>query len=180
MMRRLPYLAYLVAIWVALWGEISLANVLSGLVVAGGLLALFPSAGPGPVRYLRPLRGLKFAGYFLYKLCESTVIVAWEVLSPGSRINEGIVAVPVTGASDAVVTLVANSISLTPGTLTIEVRREPATLYIHVLHLRSIEATRLEILELERLALDAFGSPEAIERAAQMRASLGAPAEELR
>jgi multicomponent Na+:H+ antiporter subunit E len=179
-MRRLPYLAYLLAIWVALWGEISLANVLSGLLVGGGLILLFPTAGPGPLGYLRPLRALKYAGYFLYKLCESTVIVAWEVLSPGSNINEGVVAVPITGASDAVVTLVANSISLTPGTLTIEVRREPATLYIHVLHLRSIEATRLEILELERLALEAFGRPEAIERAAQMRASQRPPAEELR
>lgn len=176
MIRRLPYLAYLVAIWVALWGELSTANVLSGLLVAGGLLLVLPGAGPGPMRYLRVIPAIKYVGYFFYKLCESTVIVAWEVISPGSGISEGIVAVPVTGASDAVVTLVANSISLTPGTLTIEVHRDPATLYVHVLHLRSIEETRLEILDLERRALEAFGSPEAIAQAASLRASLQAPA----
>jgi multicomponent Na+:H+ antiporter subunit E len=167
--RRLPYLVYLVAIWVLLWGELSWANVLSGLVVAGGLLLAFPQAGPTGLGTVRPLQAARFAVYFLYKLVESSIVVAWEVVSPRSRINEGIVAVPVTGVSDAVLTLVGNAISLTPGTITLEVRREPATLYIHVLHLKSIAETRAEVLELERLALEAFGSADAIEEARRMR-----------
>lgn len=174
-MRRIPYLAYLVLVWVTLWGDISVANIASGVLVAGGLVALFPSAGPGGVSAFRPLRALRFAVYFLYKLVESSVVVGWEVLTPSNAsVNEGVVEVPVTGASDAVVTLVANATSLTPGTLTLEVRRDPATLYVHVLHLHSIEETRREILNLERLALEAFGSPEAIEAARRLRASLGA------
>jgi multicomponent Na+:H+ antiporter subunit E len=179
MIRRLPYLVYLVLVWTTLWGDISPANVLSGAIVAGGLVALFPTAGPGPMGPLRPVAAAWFALYFAWKLVESSGIVAWEVLTPSNAgINEGIVAVPVTGASDAVVTLVANATSLTPGTLTIEVRRDPPTIYVHVLHLRSIEETRREVLNLERLALDAFGSREAIEAARELRASLGARTED--
>lgn len=177
-MRRLPYLLYLVVVWVTLWGDLSVANVVSGLLVGGGLMLLFPAAGPGPMGALRPLKALRFAVYFLYKLAESSIVVAWEILTPGERINEGIVEVPVTGASDAVVTVVGNAISLTPGTLTVEVRRDPPTIYVHVLHLHSIEQTRREVLNLERLVLDAFGSPEAIEAARRLRASMGARTKE--
>jgi multicomponent Na+:H+ antiporter subunit E len=174
MMRRLPYLAYLLIVWVALWGEVSLANIASGLLVAGGLVLAFPAAGPGPVGAFRPLKALRFVAHFLYKLFEANVVVAWEVITPNNEgINEGIVEVPVTGASDSVLTLVANATSLTPGTITLEVRREPATLYVHVLHLRSIEDTRRGVLKLERMALEAFGSDESIEEAARLRAALG-------
>jgi multicomponent Na+:H+ antiporter subunit E len=176
--RRLPYLAFLVIVWVTLWGDLSVANVLSGLVVGGGLMLAFPAAGPGPVGPVRPLKALRFAVYFLYKLFEATLVVAWEIITPGENITEGVVAVPIVGATDAVITLVANATSLTPGTLTLEVRRNPATLYIHVLHLRSVEETRLEILTLERLALEAFGSPEAIEAARQLREAVAGSTEE--
>lgn len=174
-LRKLPWLVYLVIVWVALWGQLTFANVASGLLVGGGLMLLFPDAGPLPVGRVRPWRALRFGLYFAYKLFEANVVVAWEVITPSNAsVNEGIVEVPVTGASDAVVSLVANATSLTPGTITLEVRRDPATLYVHVLHLRSIEHTRRAVLNLERLALEAFGSDEAIESARRLRESLGA------
>jgi multicomponent Na+:H+ antiporter subunit E len=173
-LRRLPYIGYLVIVWTALWGDLSIANVASGLLVASGLVLAFPSAGPASLGTVRPLAALRFLVYFFAKLFEANVIVAWEVITPGNEtVNEGIVEVPVTGASDAVLSLVANAVSLTPGTITLEVRRDPATLYVHVLHLRSIEQTRREVLNLERLALAAFGSAEAIEEARRLRVRLG-------
>lgn len=173
-LRQLPYIGYLVVIWVALWGDLSVANVLSGALVGGGLVLAFPSAGPAGWGTVRPLAALRFGVFFLAKLFEANVIVAWEVITPSNAgVNEGIVEVPVTGASDAVLSLVANAVSLTPGTITLEVRRHPATLYVHVLHLRSIEQTRRDVLNLERLALAAFGSEESIEAARRLRVSLG-------
>lgn len=170
MTRRLPFLLWLVVVWVALWGQLSWANVLGGLAVGSALLVAFPDAGPGPMGPVRPVKALRFLGYFLRKLIEANLIVAWEVVTPGlARVNQAIVAVPIRGASDAVVTLVGNAISLTPGTLTLEVRRQPATLYVHVLHLRSVAETRREIQHLEQLALDAFASQEAIDAARRIR-----------
>lgn len=153
--RALP-VAWLVLVWLGLWGRVSAGTVVGGVLVAAVVAWAFRGAAPRPVGQVRPLRALRYLAYFLYKLVEANLVVAWEVVTPGSRINEGIVAVPVLGASDAVISLVANSISLTPGTLTLEVHRDPATLYVHVLHLHSIEETRREVLHLEWLALRAF------------------------
>lgn len=160
-MRRVPALVWLLVVWLALWGEVSVGNLASGVVLAAGIQLLFPSAAPRPAGGIRPLRALRYLAYFTYKLVEANLVVAWEVITPGMGINLGVVAVPIHGASDAVVTVVANSISLTPGTLTIEVSRDPAVLYVHVLHVRSVEATRREIWYLEYLALRAF-APELV------------------
>lgn len=160
---RLPLVGWLVVVWMALWGDLSLANLLSGVAVAVGLVVAFPEAGPRPLRRLRPARALAFLGYFLYKLVEANIVVAWEIVTPNNdSINEGIVAVPVTGASDAAITVLANAISLTPGTLTLEVSRDPPVLYVHVLHLRDLEQVRRELYRLERLALRAFASDAAL------------------
>lgn len=164
---RVPFAAWLVLVWVALWGDFTLANAVGGALVATALLVLFPAAGPRGRFTLRPLAALHFLGYFIYKLVEANAVVAWEVITPNNEgVNEGIVAVPVSGASDAVVTVLANAISLTPGTLTLEVREDPPMLFIHVLHLRSIEQTRADVHRLETLARRAFaqvqndGAPE--------------------
>lgn len=164
MKARLPMALWLVVVWVALWGDLSVANVAGGLLVAGVLLALFPGAGPRRGFTIRPLQLLIFLGYFAAKLVEANAVVAWEVLTPSNAgVREGVVAVPVTGASDAVVTVLANAISLTPGTLTLDVRRDPTVLFVHVLHLKSIEATRAEVHRLETLVLRALGDRAALD-----------------
>ena len=160
--RLLP-LVWMVVVWVALWGDLSAANVASGVVVGVLVLALFPlppTVHRRPSR-LRPVAAARFLAWFTWKLAEASAVVAWEAVTPRNRINEGIVAIPIRGVSDGVITLVANAISLTPGTLTLEVRRRPAVLYVHVLHLHDIEAVRREIRHLEVLAIKAFGPLEA-------------------
>lgn len=160
------------AVWLALWGGISAANLLSGTLVALLLLGLFPlrtSTRPGR---FRPLWALRLVVYFLIKLVEANAVVAWEVVTPRNRIVEGIVAVPVTSASDVLVSVVANAISLTPGTLTIEVGTDPHVLYVHVLHLHDIDAVRRDVTRLERYVLRAFGSEEAVREVERRLASL--------
>lgn len=160
MKRRLPLLFILVVTWVALWGDLTPANVLSGFAVGGLIVARFPlDTGDAP---LRPLAALRFLGVFLVELVKASAVVAWEVVTPTNRINQGIVAVPVLGCSRGVVALVANAISLTPGTLTLEVDDDPVVLYVHVLHLRRVEDVHRAVLRFEALAIRAFGGPEAI------------------
>lgn len=163
---------WLVVVWVALWGDLTFANVAGGVLVAAALTMAIPVTGDrgratsaGAV--VRPLAALHFAGWFALKLVEANVVVGWEVLTPRSRINEGVVAVPLHGCSDSLTTVVASCVSLTPGTLVIDVDRDPLVLYVHVLHLRTPEEIRSEVKTLERLAINAFGTASA-------RASLAA------
>jgi multicomponent Na+:H+ antiporter subunit E len=160
-MTRVVRILWLLGIWLALWSDVSLANVLSGLLVAGVIVALFDTWHRGSV-IIRPIAAAMFAGYFLYLLAASSLSVARTVLTPRDRIRTGIVAVPLQGCSDAVVTLIADAITLTPGTLTLEVRRDPLTLYVHALDVRDVAELQRGVRRLEVLAVRAFGDDAAL------------------
>lgn len=168
MKRRIAMGAGLIVIWtgvwVALWRDLSFANVLAGAILANLLLLKFPPrtmvANQGYVSFGALFR---FAAFLIKEIVTANVVVAWEVVTPTNKINEGIVAIPIRGVSEGLVTLVANSISLSPGTLTIDTRSNPSTIYVHVLHLHNIDAVRRNVQHLEMLAIEAFGRDEAVE-----------------
>ena len=160
MRRSLPgtigVVAWSTAVWVALWSTLSLANVLWGIVVGLFVLRLAPTRPPSAQHGFRPVAFLGLLIRFLGALVEASAIVAWEVVTPRNRINEAIVRVPLRTDSAGLVTAIANAITLTPGTLTLEVHTDPAVLYVHVLHLRTIEQVRQSIRDLEDQFLAAF------------------------
>lgn len=163
MMVRVAAVLFFATVWVALWGRATFATVLTGIAVAFILVAVFPIGRGRTVQArIRPLRLARFVVYFAIKLVEATAVVAWEVLTPSiHRVNEGIVAIPLGHASNVTVTVVANSITLTPGTLVVDIGTNPTTLYVHVLHLHSIDAVRRSVLHLEWLLVRAVDSDEA-------------------
>src|SRR5690606_20111040 len=151
----------IVGAWLALWSDVSVANAASGLVLAVVIVFAVDTWERGaPV--VRPLRAIHFGLFFLRLLVQSTWSVVRTVLAPKGRVNTGILAVPLTGCSDAVVTLIADAITLTPGTLTLEVRREPLTLFVHALDTRDLDSIRKDVRRLEVLAVRAFGDSDAI------------------
>lgn len=160
-MTRVVRLLGLTVVWIALWSDLTAANVLSGLLVAALIVASFDTWRPGLV-IVRPVAAAKFAGYFAYQLAVSSLVVARTVIAPRDRIRTGIVAVPLRGCSDAVVTLIADAITLTPGTLTLEVRRDPLTLYVHALDVRDVTVLQQDVRTLEVLAVKAFGDADAL------------------
>lgn len=158
---RWGMLAWLVVVWVALWGSVTVANVLGG--VLAGLLVLLTAPLPqvSLVGHVRPWRVLVFVAVFFRELVVATVTVSRQVLTPTRRLHQAVVAVPIRGFSDLLVTLVGNAISLTPGTLTLDSDSDREVLYVHLLHDGDLEGTRAGMLRLERAAVRAFGSDEA-------------------
>ena len=153
--------ALLTAIWSMLWSDWSVANVVSGLLVSLAVVTVFRSGRRGTVT-VRPLRATKLLVVFAVELVKSTFTVARAVIAPRHRVHAGIIAVPLRGCSDAIATLIADLISLTPGTLTVEVSRDPLVLYVHALDTRDIDSLRAGIHRFELLAVQAFGDREAI------------------
>ena len=163
---RLPLAVWLALVWTGLWGDVSWANVLGGVAVAVLLLLALPlPATPGGSR-LRPGPVLRLAVVFAVDLVKANVVVALQVLRAslpgGGRMRQAVVAVPIRSTDDRLVTVVANMISLTPGTLTLEVDRVRRLLYVHVLDLDSREALRAEVRRLEDRVVTAFGSSAAL------------------
>jgi len=175
---RLPSLIiWLTALWCALWVDLSLGNVIGGLLVAIVIVSVaHPTGVTGLERtYFRPVSALVFVVYFLGQLVKANLVVAWEIVTPGLKINRAIIAVPMHSSSAGVVTVVANAVTLTPGTVTVDVVEEQPDaagdgvdesgsdrvhriLFIHVLHFIDVDSVRRDVLQLERRAIQAFGS----------------------
>jgi multicomponent Na+:H+ antiporter subunit E len=163
MTKNIVLVAWLTALWVVLWRDPTVGNVVGGLLAAALVLVLFPARRPARSDHtLRPVPLAAFLGWFSWQLVVANLIVAREVVTRRDHIRSGIVAVPLRGCSDLVVTVVADAITLTPGTMTLEVERDPTVLYVHVLHLYDLERVRRDIATLHRLVVRAIGSPEAV------------------
>lgn len=159
-------LGWLTAVWVALWGSLTAANLLGGLAVATVLLLLLPLSHAPSGERLRPVALARFLVVFLWELVKASATVVMQVLHPRAELRQAVVAVPVVGVSERLLTLLANSVSLTPGTLALEVDRPRGTLYVHVLdigpHAGAADEVRASIIRLERLIILALGSAEAL------------------
>ncbi len=133
--------------WAAATGSFTLPNLLLGAVVGGaGLFVIRRFVSPARV-LPRVLRIVSLALLFIGELVLSALRVARLVLRPdvNAHIRPAIVAFPLTATSDAEITLLANLITLTPGTLSVDVSEDRRLLYIHVIHLTDREAFIREI-----------------------------------
>ena len=107
--------------------------------------------------FYRPLRILRLALVFVKELILSGYRVARDTLSPRMSFTPAIIALPLDLKHDAEITLLANLISLTPGTLSVDVSDDRTTLYVHAMNVDDPDALCLEIKEgFERLVREAM------------------------
>lgn len=156
---------FALVVWLALWGEVSVINVASGVLVVAILALLFR---PEPRAHtLHPFALVRLLAVFVWRLVSSSATVVAAVLAPTpARLRSGVVGVALSHPSTLVTTIVADAISLTPGTLTLEARypegddpsapTAPAVLYIHVLGLSDPAAIREDVRRLEQLVVSAI------------------------
>lgn len=154
-MTRLFTFVWLILVWMALWESITLANLIAGAVAAAVATMLVPFRFNKSGR-VRPIAAVKLAGYFVWKLLEASVQVAWEIATPKDGTAPAVIHVPLQTNAPGIITAVANMVSLTPGTLTLEVDSSRPALFIHVLHFESSEQTTSEVRRLEQLTVEAF------------------------
>lgn len=109
-----------------------------------------PTAHPltWPVRLVRSLL------LFLRELVLANLRVAREVATPGFSMEPAILAVPTRARNVLEAVLLANAITLTPGTLTLEVDEEQRILYVHALYAPSRDTVLVDLRRLEDLLLD--------------------------
>lgn len=144
--------------WVFVTGSFSVLNGIFGFVLGLAALSLIREqiGTIGYVRRVRRVTGL--AALFLYELLLSALRVFKLVLTPDlSKLEPGFVAYPLTVDRDFEISMLANLITLTPGTLSVDVSDDRRTLYIHAIHVPDPEALRTDIANgFERKILEAF------------------------
>jgi multicomponent Na+:H+ antiporter subunit E len=141
--------------WAMLGGNFNLANVVVGFLVGYGVLLLTQRViGTSP--YFRRLRRvISFIGFFLWELLLANLRVAHDVVTPPLYARPGVIAIPLEARTAVEVTLLANLLTLTPGTLSLDVSDDGRVLYLHAMFIDDPERFRRRIKDgLERRLLE--------------------------
>lgn len=135
----------LALLWATMTGAFTLGNVCIGLFIGWAILyAAQPVLGASA--YLRRIRAsISLIGFVLFELVVANARVAAAVILPGRYLRPGVVAVPLEARTDLEIALLSNTITLTPGTFTLELSEGRDVLYVHALNLDSAEALIEEI-----------------------------------
>ncbi len=132
--------------WVAMTGELTAENFLIGFV-AGVLILFFTRRAVGAPDYVSKVwKILALFVFFLWELIKANLRVAYDVLTPTHLMRPGIISIPLDASTDAEITLLANMITLTPGTLSLDVSADRRVLYIHAMYIdEDVETVRRSI-----------------------------------
>lgn len=122
-------------VWVALTGTFTFLNFAFGFILSFAALWLI-NQDNSEAKYFKIVpRAVAFVFFFLYELIKANVQVAYDVITPTFYMTPGIVRVPLDVKSDFEITLLANLISLTPGTLSLDVSEDRKVLYVHSMYI---------------------------------------------
>jgi multicomponent Na+:H+ antiporter subunit E len=151
---------WLIAVWLLLWGSVSPLAIVSGALIAVGLLRGTPQPPVEIGVRFRPLNVLKLLFLITLDLFVSSCRVAWQVMTP--RLPESAVFdVPIRVRGGLMITTVAIAVSAVPGSTVVDVHPERGVLEIHVFDASAPDAEetiRRDVRRLERWITAAFGS----------------------
>lgn len=143
-MKSLIWNVLLALIWVAMTG-FSAANLLVGFLIGFLILQLAPAAVDRGHYARKVVAAVKFAGFFLKELCISTLRISYDVLTPTHYMRPAIIRIPLDAKTDAEIAMLAVVVTLTPGTMALDVSTDRQSLYIHAMYVPDPNALRITI-----------------------------------
>lgn len=133
--------------WAALTGSFGPIDLLFGFLLGYLVLWLITRMGK-PVKYFRQIPlVLGLLGYFLLDLLRANLRMAGIILLPKMKLRPAVIAVPLTLTSEPAIILFTNLVTLTPGTLTLDISTDRRVIYIHTVHLDDPQAFKQELLD---------------------------------
>lgn len=126
-------------IWVALTGSMYYSNFLFGFLL-GFFILWVMNLNEGDQRYFnRVPKTIGLFLYFIYEMLVANLQVAYDVITPKYFFKPGIVRYPLEATSDLEINLLSTMISLTPGTLILDISEDKKSIFIHVMYLKNKE-----------------------------------------
>ena len=142
-----PFLTLLLAIvWILLQNSVSAGMVVFGLIL--GILIPWATAvwWPDTPRSFHPTRMMRYAVIVIWDIMVANVQVAWIVLTvPNAKLKPAWIVVPLELRQPEAITMLAGTITLTPGTVSADLSDAGHSLLVHVLHTEDPDAVRDEI-----------------------------------
>lgn len=151
----------LALVWAALTGQFTLENLATGFILGYFILYLLRGVFGSGQYFAKGEQLARFLIFFLWELLVANIRVARDVLRPGPlRMKPRVIAVPLDLKGEVPVTLLANVLSLTPGTLSLDVSDDRKTLFVHAIHAPDAEQAKTEVKQgFERLVSNLFSQP---------------------
>jgi multicomponent Na+:H+ antiporter subunit E len=148
-MRRFGFNLILGIVWCLLYGSFTSWNFIAGILIGALVITVFSRVVGAPPYIGKLWRLCRFTGYFFWILVKSNLEIAREVVTPGFTQQPRIIRYPVDHLTDVQKTTLANAISLTPGTLAVDISPDGAFLYLHCMY---AEDRTAQIAEIDALA----------------------------
>ena len=149
---------FLAVLWMLLWGEFDIYYLVAGFVLGYMLLGLVSRTVDGQGYGTKGWKLISFSAYFVRILVKANVQVAWEIITPGCGMTPRFIRYDVQGLTPVQITSLANTITLTPGTLSVDIGDDERFLYVHCMYADDRDAAVRELDELrDRLMKEVFG-----------------------
>lgn len=139
MIKQLLMNFLLTLVWMALTGIFSFVNFVFGFVLSFFILWIMMRKDDDKRYFNRIPRVISFIFFFLYELLKANLQVAYDVITPRFFMKPGIIRIPLDAKTDLEITLLANLITLTPGTLSLDVSDDKKALYVHAMYVHDKE-----------------------------------------
>jgi multicomponent Na+:H+ antiporter subunit E len=152
-------LCWLTLVWILLWGKLSTANIIGGLVIAALITVLLPLPAVPVEGRVHPLSLLRLIVVVAYQLVLSSVQVAWLAIKPGPPPRSAVLRARVSIKSDLVLALAVNILTVIPGSMVLEIDQERRLLYVHVIDVgndRAVARFYRQVEQMERLLIRTF------------------------
>lgn len=127
-------------LWVAITGDFDSLNFAFGFGLSFVILYVISVNGDDMVYFKIIPKIISFMLFFIYELLKANLQVAFDVMTPKFYMTPGIVRVPLEAETNLEITLLANLITLTPGTLSLDVSDDRKVLYVHAMYVTDKQA----------------------------------------
>jgi multicomponent Na+:H+ antiporter subunit E len=147
----------LALLWGAVNGSFAPATLGAGFVLSYLVLVVARPALPPSEYHARLWRAIAFFIYFVKEIVRASIRVAYDVLTPTLYMNPGVIGIPLDVKRDAEIAVLANLVSLTPGSLSLDLSEDRKTLYIHVMYIDNDDIERMRAIlkrDIERRVIE--------------------------
>lgn len=159
---QLPFLAWLIVLWMLVWNQFTVLSLVTGLFVAVFVTRVFRLPTVELSGRINLWYVALFVVQFVWAIVRGAIAVTIQVFDFRRQPGAAIIGVDLRYADDLIVTHVSITASLIPGSLVVETDRDRGILYLHVIGVRNlddVEEQRAGVLRWERRIVRALGSP---------------------
>lgn len=135
----------LALVWMMAVGRFTFHQLLLGFLLGFLVVSVVEPLWGGGTYARRVFRFVRFAGFFFWELLLSSLRIAYDIVTPELHARPHIFAVPLDARTDTEITLVANFLTLTPGTLSLDISTDQRTLYVHTMYTENRERFITEV-----------------------------------